>query len=345
MIPSESPAGRTPRQALDALPRQRLTFLPTPLAPLARLSAALGGPELWIKRDDQTGLATGGNKSRKLEFLVGAALAGGHDTLLTAGAAQSNHCRQTAAAAAASGLACVLVLGGEEPELAEGNVLLDRLFGAEIHWTPGARRGERLAALAHTLAAQGRRPYVIPYGGSNEVGAAGYLLAAAELASQMESAALKFDRIFVASSSGGTLAGLLAGQRAFAFSGRLSAVLIDAEAPAGSHAARVAALANRTVRGLGWSGASRAEEMDVWESFLGAGYGIVGSLEREAIQRLARAEGILLDPVYTARAFGALLALIDRGDIGRDERVLFWHTGGTPALFPYGPALLEDRTR
>lgn len=322
----------------DGLPRYRLAFLPTPLQPLPRLGERLGGPRLWIKRDDQTGLAGGGNKTRKLEFLLGDALRLGCDTLLTTGAVQSNHCRQTAAAAAAAGLACHLVLAGEQPDRSDGNLLLDRLLGATLHWTDRASRFARLAELADQLRAEGRAPYPITYGGSDPVGASGYALALEELRAQADAAGLRLDAIVFASSSGGTHAGLVAGAWALGWDVQLIGISIDEDEA--SLRTNVATLATRTAAHLGRPHPFAADEVTANARYLGRGYGIVGPLEREAITLLARAEGILLDPVYTGRAFGALVDLIGRGVFAPDQNVLFWHTGGTAALFAYAADLL-----
>src|SRR6266404_6696825 len=212
---------------IDKLPRFSLAQLPTPIEKLARLSRELGGPELLIKRDDQTGLALGGNKVRKLEFLVGDALAQGADTLVTAGATQSNHCRQTAAAAAKAGLKCELILAGKKPELPNGNLLLDELLGAKCHWTERSELPVELSKLPEQLRAQGRKPYVIGIGGSNGVGAAGYALAMMELTEQLRATSHRVDHIVFASSSGGTQAGMVLGARVAGFGGRLHGVSVD----------------------------------------------------------------------------------------------------------------------
>jgi 1-aminocyclopropane-1-carboxylate deaminase/D-cysteine desulfhydrase-like pyridoxal-dependent ACC family enzyme len=209
------------------LPRHSLGFFPTPLVKLSRLTERLGGPRIFMKRDDQTGLGLGGNKVRKLEFLVGVALAQGCDTLVTGGAAQSNHCRQTAAAAAACGLACHLVLGGEAPSIPEGNLLLDRLFGAAIHWTGEFRKGEKIPEIAESLRAAGRKPYVVPYGGSNTTGAAGFVEAVRELTEQLAQVGESLTHIVFASSSGGTQAGLTVGKSLFGWDGKLIGIGID----------------------------------------------------------------------------------------------------------------------
>ncbi len=335
------------------LPRYPLAFLPTPLHPLPRLSETLrqelrlpaSSFQIWIKRDDQTGLAGGGNKTRKLELLVADALAQGCDTLLTTGAVQSNHCRQTAAAAAHAGLACHLVLGGEPPAQPNGNFLLDRLLGAELHWTTREKRLDRLRELTGELQAASRRPYFITYGGSDPVGASAYALAMEETFDQARALDLRVDAIVVASSSGGTQAGMVAGARALGWDVPILGISID-ETQADLQA-KVADLATRTVAHLGRADVFTPDEILVNDSYLGAGYGIVGDLERAAIKRMAQTEGILLDPVYTGRALGGLMDLLrttarrfPRSRPIRPDTVIFWHTGGQPALFAYTRSLI-----
>jgi len=298
---------------------------------LPRLTAHLGGPQLWVKRDDQTGLATGGNKTRKLEFLVAEALAQGADTLITCGAAQSNHARQTAAAAARFGLACTLVLRGEPPPQAQGNLLLDELLGAEILWAGADDLTARLEETADALRSRGRRPYVVPYGGSNPVGVCGYVAAMEELLAQAAQAGLSFDHIVLASSSGGTQAGLTVAARALNYRGRILGISVDL--PADPLRRRMAELATATADYLGLPLTFAPEDFAVEDGYRGGGYGIISDLEREAIRLLARTEGLLLDPVYTGRAFGGLIDLIRRGAFSSGERVLFWHTGGVAGLF------------
>jgi L-cysteate sulfo-lyase len=318
----------------DKRVRVSIAHLPTPLEPLPRLTAQLGGPELWIKRDDQTGLATGGNKARKLEYLVADALECGSDTLITGGAAQSNHARQTAAAAAKFGLACRLVLRGAEPPRVQGNLLLDRLLGADVVWAGDRPLAEVMARVARELQAAGHHPYVVPYGGSNPVGASGYVAAMEELLAQCAERDLDFARVVLASSSGGTQAGLMVGARALAYEGRILGISIEPQADALQRA--LADLATATAEHLGLALTFAPEDFAVDDGYLGGGYGVVGDLEREAVRTMARAEGVLLDPVYTGRAFGGLLDLIRRGVFRPGERVLFWHTGGTTGLFGYG---------
>jgi D-cysteine desulfhydrase len=326
---------------LQQLPRFPLAQLPTPLEPLRRLSALLTGPQVFIKRDDQTGLGLGGNKTRKLEYLVGEAIARGADTLITAGAAQSNHCRQTAAAAARAGLRCELVLGGDPAGVPEGNLLLDELFGAVVRWSGPERRGETLDSVAAGLRASGLKPYVIPYGGSNPTGAAGYANALVELTHQAAAQSLRVDAIVFPSSSGGTQAGLLAGAVITGFQGRIIGVGIDKrEGGAIPLADEIRSLAQQTLGFITEEGMKLTRSVEVDQSYQGAGYGIVGGLEREAIKLLARTEGILVDPVYTGRAMGGLLDMIRQHRFEKDQNVLFWHTGGTPALFAYARDLM-----
>lgn len=322
----------------DDLPRMTIAHLPTPLEPLPRLTAHLEGPELWVKRDDQTGLATGGNKTRKLEFLVADALAREADTLITCGAAQSNHARQTAAAAAKFGLERVLVLRGEEPSQIQGNLLLDRLLGAEMVWARDQDLSERMAQMAEASQAAGRRPYVVPYGGSNAIGASGYVAAMEELMSQCEDQGLSFDHIVLASSSGGTQAGLAVGARALGYDGRILGISVDL--PAEALKRTLTDLAAATAGRLGLDETFTPDDVAVNDDYLGGGYAVVGELEREAIRTVARAEGLLLDPVYTGRAFGGLMDMIRQGIFGPNERVLFWHTGGTGGLFGGAEAVI-----
>lgn len=329
---------------LDTLPRLPLAHLPTPLEPLPRLRAALQQedpnrpvPRLLVKRDDQTGLASGGNKTRKLEYLLAQALAEGADTLLTVGAPQSNHCRQTAAAAAKTGLRCVLVLGGNAPRLEGGNLLLDRLLGAEILWAGGQDRLALLAEAAQAQAAAGHRPHIIPYGGSSPVGAAGYAVACQELLAQAAAAGWRVDHMAVASSSGGTQAGLAVGAWAAGFAGQIHGISIDRRAD--DYQPALAELATQTAGLLGAPHTFRPEEMIVHDAYLGGGYGVLGEAERAALRLLASSEGLLLDPVYTGRALAGLLDLIRQGRFAAEETVVFWHTGGLPALFAYADQL------
>ncbi len=316
---------------MDTIPRLHFAHLPTPVEIRPRLTGLLVGPKLLIKRDDQTGLAFGGNKTRKLEFLLGEALSHQADMLITAGALQSNHCRQTAAAAAKFGMKCVLVLAGKAPPKASGNLLLDHLFDAQIVWTEKPHRDAVLQEVTLQAQEQGHRPYLVPYGGSNPTGALGYVYAMEELLSQ----GYQPDWIVFASSSGGTQAGLVQGAHLFGFAGQLLGISVDENAAVLK--ARVAALVTETSRKIGEEWIVKPDQVLVNADYCTSGYGVLTEAEREAIFLFARTEGILLDPVYTGRAAAGLIDLIRKGSFKRSETVLFWHTGGQPALFadPY----------
>jgi D-cysteine desulfhydrase len=312
----------------------QLAHLPTPIHKLEHLTEVLDGPELWIKRDDLTGHAFGGNKIRKLEYLIADAQTKNADTLVTAGAVQSNHCRQTAGAAARFGMHCVLVLEGHEAPEETGNVLLDLLFGAELVWAQDRELLDALQSTYDSIAEGGSNPYLVPFGGSNAIGSAGYVEAMHEFLDQD----VEVDRIVVPVTSGGTLAGLLAGSNMYGFEGEITAIRIGRYE--GAVLERLAAHAKETAALFGHDIELDSNEIDVREGYMDPGYAVLTDLEREAIMTFARLEGILLDPVYTGRAAGGMLDLIHKGEIGVDERVLFWHTGGTPALFAYGNELL-----
>ncbi|MCA9962570.1 MAG: D-cysteine desulfhydrase family protein [Anaerolineales bacterium] len=317
--------------------RVKIAHLPTPLHPMERLSKHLSGPTLYIKRDDTTGLATGGNKARKLEFLVAEALAQGCDHLVTVGAAQSNHCRQTAAAAAQYGLGCSLVMKGEEPPLKTGNLLLDDLLGAHMYWTTDRDTNKVMSEVVAELRTMGRKPYVIPLGGSNVVGATGYVLAMQELMAQATAVPLNIDFIVVASGSGGTQAGMVLGAEVYGFRGQILGISVSSEASALT--TQIAALATATATHLGLGTLSLADKVNVNDDYLGDGYGIVNETEREALRMVAQLEGIVLDPVYTGRAMGGLIDLIRWGAFTRGQTVLFWHTGGAAALSAFADKL------
>jgi D-cysteine desulfhydrase family pyridoxal phosphate-dependent enzyme len=308
----------------------RLNFadLPTPIEALPRLSDALGGPSLLIKRDDQTGLAFGGNKTRKLEFLAAEARDQGATTLISGGALQSNHCRQTAAAAARFGFKCILVLTGEKPDQPSANLLLDELFGAEIVYV--AERKDRDRILQETFdraANEGMKPYLVPYGGSSPTGALGYAFAMKELVNQNVQA----DWIVFATSSGGTHAGLIVGQRMFGYKGKVLGISIDeSEEWLKEH---VSELASSTSEKLGKRNDFVPDDVMASANYCSAGYGVLTEAEREAIRLFATYEGILLDPVYTGRAAAGMIDLIRKGFFKKHETVLFLHTGGQPALF------------
>ncbi|MDW8060461.1 MAG: D-cysteine desulfhydrase family protein [Thermomicrobium sp.] len=320
---------------LAALPRFPLALLPTPLEEARRLSAALGDTvRVLVKRDDLTGLALGGNKTRKLEYLLGDALAQRATVVLTEGPVQSNHCRQTAAAAARAGLRCVLVLSSAEPDPAvQGNLLLDHLFGATVYVVPDrlARR-TMLQGLVTEYEQRGERPYLIPTGGSTPVGAVGYVRAALELATQLVEHGVAASRVYLATStSGGTHAGLALGAKHLGAPFRVIGVAVEDDAPA--IRSRVAQLANETAALLELGTRLVPDEVEVDDRWVGPGYGVPSPETLEAIVLAARTEGLVLDPVYTGKAMAALIGQARSGEIAGGETVVFLHSGGAPALF------------
>jgi D-cysteine desulfhydrase family pyridoxal phosphate-dependent enzyme len=308
----------------------RLNFahLPTLIEELPRLTESLGGPRILVKRDDQTGLAFGGNKTRKLEFLVAEAREQGAKILISAGAIQSNHCRQTVAAAARFGFDCMLVLTGERPARSSANFLLDQLFGAEIITVEDRKDRDRiLKETFDNAVAAGKKPYLVPYGGSSPTGAMGYAFAMEEFIKQN----VNVDWIVFGTSSGGTHAGLILGQRMFGFKGKVLGISIDE--PESQLKAHVSVLATQASEKLGKRIDFSDDDVLANENYCQAGYGVFGAGEREAIKLFAQNEGLLLDPVYTGRAAAGMIDLIGKGFFKKDETVLFWHTGGQPALF------------
>ena len=326
---------------IQTFPRINVGYLPTPIAELKRLGKRLDGPKILIKRDDLTGLGLGGNKIRKLEFLLGEAIKQNCDMVITGGAAQSNHCRQTAAAAASAGLACHLALGGTQPAEPNGNLLLDYLFGAHIHWCGDQRKGEQLLVIAEKLKAEGHNPYIIPYGGSNTTGALGFAAAIDELKLQLETNHFAVNHIVFPSSSGGTHAGMSVGADFYGLNTNIIGIGIDkrpsTETP---YEQELAELANNLAEKLEMKQVYTPETFIVRKEYQDVGYGVVGDLEREAIRLVAQNEGILLDPVYSGRAMGGLIEMIRKKEFSKHETVLFWHTGGTPALFDYARELI-----
>jgi L-cysteate sulfo-lyase len=321
---------------LGHLPRVRLGHLPTPLHELPNLSRHLGGPRLLIKRDDCTGLATGGNKTRKLEFLVGDALARGARTLITEGGLQSNHCRQAAAAAAATGMRCVLVMHRGRHQEVTGNLLLDQLLGAQVVLVDSA--AERRPAMER-VARECERPYLIPTGGSNGIGALGYVDALYELQGQANAMGVGVDAIVFCSGSGGTHGGLLAGARLSGSRARL--VGISDGASREELVPLVVRVAVEAGEALGVPVPVTAADVDLRCEYAREGYGVPNAGMVEAVRLVARLEGILLDPVYTGKAMAGLIDLCQRGELARDATVVFLHTGGAAGLFAYRDTLAE----
>ncbi len=328
---------------LDNLPRFHLAEFPTPIHYLETLTKEYQGPAIYMKRDDLTSLGMGGNKTRKLEFLIGEALEQEKDTLVTAGGIQSNHCRLTAAAARKAGLDCHLVLNGTPPEIPNGNLLLNTLFGAKIHFCDREERDERLFLVADELKEKGKKPYVIPVGGSNSVGSVGYVDAILELVNQMDDLSISPDAIIFATSSGGTQAGLALGAKIGGFKGDVLGISIDqVQAGSGPFPPVLTEIANGAAARIGSDIRLTESDFSLNYNYLGAGYAMPGELEFNAISDLALHEGILLGPVYTARAMGGLLDLIKKGCFTKDQAVLFWHTGGTPELFAWADRFRKD---
>lgn len=327
-----------PDDPLDALPRVPLGLHPTPLHEMPRLRELLGGagkiPRLLLKRDDLNGVALGGNKLRKLEYLVADAEARGCDTLLTAGAAQSNHCRQTAAVAAMRQMDCHLCLRGPEPPKRTGNLVLDDWLGAHLHFAePGAEVSLLMETVAGELSARGRRPYQIPIGGSNAVGALGCVAATRELLAQGVGSAY----LVVATGSGGTQAGLEVGVRLFGLRPAKVIGIGVAEPATVSWNVDVANLANAVSERLGANlRPLTPDQIECPMDWMGPRYGEPTPAGDDALRLLTRAEGVFLDPVYTAKAFAALLDMVRQNRFAPTDTVVFWHTGGTPALFAEG---------
>ncbi|MGB3555543.1 MAG: D-cysteine desulfhydrase [Jannaschia sp.] len=327
---------------LARFPRRFLAHLPTPLERLDRLTAELGGPEIWIKRDDCTGLSTGGNKTRKLEFLMAEAELQGADMVMTQGATQSNHARQTAAFAAKMGMGCHILLedrtGSNEANYNEnGNVLLDHLHGATTEKRPGGGdMNAEMEKVADRMRAEGRKVYTIPGGGSNPTGALGYVNCALELLVQANERALRMDHIVHATGSAGTQAGLIVGLEAM--NAQVPLLGIGVRAPKQKQEANVYALACATAEKLGCEGVVQRENVVANTDYVGAGYGIPTEDGIAAIRMFAELEAILLDPVYSAKGAAGLIDLIRLGHFRKGERVVFLHTGGSAALFGYDSA-------
>ena len=324
---------------LAQFPRVKLCQAPTPLELLPNLTRALGGPQIWMKRDDLTGMGGGGNKVRKLEFLAGDAVAKGADHLVTQGAVQSNHVRQTAAVAAKLGMRCTAVLEhrietNDSAYLNSGNVLLDRLIGIEIEYRAGGTDMQAaIDEVGAKLQSQGAKPYVIPGGGSNPVGALGYAAVAFELVQQANEQGLRIDRLVHATGSAGTQAGLVAGLHAL--SSPIRVLGIGVRNPKDKQEANVRKLAEATVAHIGVDRPLPADAVEANCDYVGTGYGHPTPGMIEAVRMVARTEGIFLDPVYSGKGMAGLIDLIRKGQFKAGQNVVFLHTGGSTGLFGY----------
>ncbi|MEZ5560416.1 MAG: D-cysteine desulfhydrase family protein [Pseudomonadales bacterium] len=339
------------RSWLDSAPRVPLAHVPTPLVPLDRLSQALGGPRVWLKRDDCTGLATGGNKTRKLEYLLADAQAAGADTIVTFGAVQSNHARQTAAACAAVGLPCHLILTrrvrwSHPLYESSGNVLLDRLLGATLHLVTPDAASAAARELTGRLEAEGRRPYVIPTGGSDPVGALGYARCALELLEQSRERGFTLTDVMHATASAGTQSGLVAGFAALCGDGslprpRVHGIDVYNQTPERLNEA-VLTISREALRRRGASGDIEPADVRVDNRYVGEDYGIPTEGTLEAIRLLGSTEGVLMDPCYSGKGFSGLIDRVRRGEFAHTEDLVFIHTGGVAALAVYDNAFATD---
>ncbi len=328
---------------LDDFPKVSLAHLPTPLEHLPRLSKHLGGPNIYVKRDDCTGLATGGNKTRKLEYSMADALKQGADTIVTVGAVQSNHVRQTAAAACKLGLACEVLLEHRITDPSElyansGNIFLDRIFGAHLREYPGGTDFDAaMRVVADEVRAAGNVPYLIPGGASNAVGALGYVGCAIEMLHQFEAQSLSIDRIVTATGSAGTQGGLVVGLKAL--QSEIPLLGIGVNVPQDVQEQRVFKLACETAELIGKPDAVQREDVVANCDYIGAGYGEHTDSMNEAVLMLARLEGLLFDPVYSGKALAGMIDLIRKNNLDGAENIVFLHTGGSAGLFAYADQL------
>ncbi|MGI9315904.1 MAG: D-cysteine desulfhydrase [bacterium] len=324
---------------LSRFPRVHLAHLPTPLEYLKNLSDALDGPNIYIKRDDCTGLATGGNKTRKLEFLIADALEKKADTVITQGAVQSNHARQTVAAGLKYGMACEILLenrteSSERDYLESGNVFLDRLFGANVtHFPKDTNMDEAMETKAEELRAQGKTPYIIPGGGSNPIGALGYVNCALETLTQANDMGLKIDHFVTATGSAGTQAGLVLGLEAT--NSNIPLLGIGVRAPKPKQEENVYQLACKTAEYMGIPGVVARDKVIADSNYVGGGYGVPTEGMIEAVELMARKEAILMDPVYSGKGLAGLIDYIRKERFQKNQNIVFLHTGGSAALFGY----------
>ena len=321
--------------------KYNLGFFPTPLHKLNNLSKIYSDYTLFIKRDDQTGLASGGNKTRKLEYLIKQALDNNYDAVFTTGAQQSNHCRQTAAACAQAGIECHIVVRGKEPKTYQGNLLLSHLLGAKIHFTNDNRKEIDFNEFTSKLE-KNKKPFIIPIGGSNSVGALGFVDAIKELKLQLTSQDIHIDYLVFASSSGGTQAGIMLGLELADLNIELIPIKIDKDEPERQGVEleeAIIEIMNEGKKLLNIEKQYTLKDIPLNKEYNEADYGVLTSNEISAINELALNEGILLDPVYTGRAFYGMLDCLKKKKIKQNSNILFWHTGGLPALFEHAEGL------
>ncbi len=328
---------------LSRFPRVSLAHLPTPLELLPNLSAELGGPQIWVKRDDCTGLATGGNKTRKLEFVMADAIEKGADTIVTVGAVQSNHVRQTAAAACKLGLSCEVLLEHRLTDPSDnyansGNVLLDRIFGANLREYPGGTDFDKeMQLVADEVRSSGKKPYIVPGGASDKIGALGYVNCALELLTQANDRGLVIDHLVTATGSAGTQGGLIVGLKAT--NSGIPLLGIGVSAPREAQEQKVFELAELTAEHIGAPGVVERKDVVANCDYIGDGYGVPTDSMNEAVMMLARTEGLLFDPVYSGKALAGMIDLVRRGEFKDAENIVFLHTGGSAALFAYADQL------
>ncbi|MCK5519652.1 MAG: D-cysteine desulfhydrase family protein [Candidatus Marinimicrobia bacterium] len=310
---------------------------PSPLQRLKNIEKIFPGNQIYIKRDDLSLIGMGGNKLRKLEYLVYDAINQGYDTLITAGAPQSNHCRQTAAAAATQGLECHLVLGGESPAIENGNILLDRLLGATLHMCAKEKRNASMETLAKKLKTEGKKPYIIPIGGSNAIGALGYVRAGLEIAEQIKELAIPSPvHLVLATSSGGTHSGLHFASQLMTQPFHIRGIRIDKDdGKIADYEKELAGICRGLSNMLGKNIDFHPDDFNVNYMYNHEEYGNLGLKEKAAIKLLAREEGLILDPVYTGRAFAGLLGELEKGQFEKGDSIIFLHSGGAPAIFAY----------
>ena len=331
---------------LSRFPRVALAHLPTPLEHMPNLSAELGGPQIWVKRDDCTGLATGGNKTRKLEFVMAEAIAQGADTIVTVGAVQSNHVRQTAAAACKLGLVCEVLLEHRIQDPSDhyansGNVFLDRMFAANLREYPGGTDFDAaLEDVAEQVRSDGGKPYIVPGGASDKIGALGYVNCAIELLTQANDRGLVIDHLITATGSAGTQGGLIVGLKAI--NSNIPLLGIGVRAPQDEQEQKVFELAEITADHIGAPGVVTRADVVANCNYIGEGYGIPTESMNEAVMLLARTEGLLFDPVYSGKALAGMIDLVRSGEFSGAENIVFLHTGGSAALFAYVDQLNLD---